>query len=130
MLSDWMQNKNTRNMLEYERKAEKIIISAYKKGGKITIDDILREFNEDYIARTVMNILYNYGETEGSLILSESGILVKSPYDWSCLKLSEKGMEFARKGCFTGEERRELLTKAGIIAVIIATITGIISLFI
>lgn len=44
-------------------------------------------------------------------------------------QLSEKGMLFARRGCFTGEARRDQLVKIGAIAAIIVAIAGIIQLF-
>lgn len=110
-------------MLEYERKAERIIMDAYNNGGTLKIDEILKKYSNDldYISESVANVLNSYGDLGSNTISSEHG--------WTWFKLSEKGMEFARTGCFTGERKRGKLTRIGAIAAIIAAIAGVISLF-
>lgn len=104
-----------------ERKAEELILYAHKKGGIIELEEVLKEFDKSYISDDVMLVLDIYGKT-GSAVLD-------SAYGWTWFQLSEKGMLFARRGCFTGEARRDQLVKIGAIAAIIAAIAGIIQLF-
>lgn len=104
-----------------ERKAEELILYAHKKGGTIELEEVLKEFDKNYISDDVMLVLDIYGKT-GSAVLD-------SAYGWTWFQLSEKGMLFARRGCFTGEARRDQLVKIGAIAAIIAAIAGIIQLF-
>lgn len=108
-------------MMEHEQKAELIIMTAYRNGGYITIEDVLNKFDASYISEAVVGLLDCYGKTGANVLNSQ--------YGWNWYKLSDKGMEFARKGAFSGEKRRELLTRIGAIAAIIAAIAGVLGLF-
>lgn len=103
----------------YERKAEKVILLTYNQGGYIEVDHILKCFDDSYIDENVMQILDHYGKTGVSEL--------ESKYGWNWYQLSEKGMRFARNGCFSKEKRDNTLSSIGSIAAIIAAIASIIA---
>lgn len=80
---------------------------------------ILECFDDSYINEDVMQILDYYGKT------GVSGL--ESRYGWDWYQLSEKGMRFARNGCFSNEKRNNTLSSIGSIAAIIAAIASIVT---
>lgn len=108
-------------MEDYEKKAEKIIITAYKKGGSISYDDALGAINANNVSEEIKNILSIFGEIYANTFgVSEI---------WDTYRLNEKGMKFARSGCFTGEKKRLILYKTGAIAAIITAIATLLGFF-
>ena len=91
---------NLNDMEDYEKRAEMIIIAAYKKGGSISYAEALDTIKSDSMPKGTEGVLSLYGDLYDVLIDASN---------WDTYRLHEKGMNFARSGGFTGENRRGIL---------------------
>lgn len=105
----------------FEKISEKIILSAYKNGGTLEYSLVQKLLDDDNIVTNVLNVLSCYG--------TFCSYTLDSPNGWDYYQLTEKGMDFAREGCFTGKYRKNILLIAGSISAIIAAVASIASLF-
>lgn len=83
-----------------EKIAEVIIRYAYNKGNSVSIREIIEKFGKKEYAQASDNmntILLRYGDFESNTV--ERYYILNSD-----------GIEFARKGCFSGAEKREKQT--------------------
>ena len=90
-----------------QKEAAKIIKLAYKNGGSINLSVLKFTHNKDKIASEVTHILSAYGYMTSNAVDSNFG--------WEIYKLSEKGMELAKKGVFNENPENILseITNAG-----------------
>lgn len=86
-----------------QKEAAKIIKLAYKNGGSINLSVLKFTHNKDKIASEVTHILSAYGYMTSNTVDSNFG--------WEIYKLSEKGMELAKKGVFNENPENILSTR-------------------
>lgn len=104
--------------------AERIMIKAYSNGNKIRyseLDKIIQP--EDGRRYAIDKILLQYGGFYSQTLDGKEGDYV----------LSEKGLEFASAGCYSGKRKRELrniiFQWVGLIVGLISTIIALITIF-